>query len=123
MDKLLSPGMRWLTEADAGRTVELRAGDRLSISLGGNPAAGYAWELAAVDKQVVTPRGKPGYQASSAAVGSGGTFAFEFEATAAGQTVLRLVYRRPWEKRRRPAQSFTVTVVVEPPAGGTHGLP
>jgi inhibitor of cysteine peptidase len=115
MDEGFSPNVRWLTEADAGHTVELRAGDRLSISLGGNPTAGFSWELTAVDKKVLAPLGKPDYQASSAAVGSGGMFAFEFEAAAAGQTAVRLVYRRPWEKRRRPAQTFGVTVTVEPP--------
>ena len=112
MDQRLSPSERWLTEADAGRTIELRTGDRLSISLGGNPTTGYSWELAAVDKQVLTPLSKPGYAASSQAVGAGGVFAFEFEAVAAGQTALRLVYRRPWEKRRRPAQTFKVEVTV-----------
>jgi len=112
MDRGLSPNVRWLTEADAGRAVELRAGDRLSISLEGNPTTGYSWELATVDARVLTPVGQPGYQASSAAIGSGGVFAFEFEAVAAGQTDLRLVYRRPWEKRRS-AQTFRVNVTVE----------
>jgi predicted secreted protein len=46
-------------------------------------------------------------------VGSGGIFAFEFEAIAAGRTELRLDYRRPWEKSRPPAQSFAVSVMVE----------
>ena len=113
MDKGLSPGFRWLTEADAGRTIELRTGDRLSVSLAANPTSGYSWELAAVDRRVLAPVGEQGYQASSAATGSGGMFAFEFEAAAAGHTELRLVYRRPWEKDRRPAQSFKVSVIVE----------
>ena len=113
MDKELSPGFRWLTEADAGGTVELRTGDRLSVSLTGNPTTGYSWELAAVDRHVLAPVDEPSYQASSAAIGAGGMFAFEFEATATGRTELRLVYRRPWEKSRPPAQSFTVSVTVE----------
>jgi inhibitor of cysteine peptidase len=114
MDQTFSPNERWLTEADAGRTIELRTGDRLSISLGGNPTTGYSWGLAAVDERVLAPKGKPGYAASSEAVGAGGVFAFEFEAVAAGQTALHLVYRRPWEKRR-PAQTFAVNVTVQAP--------
>ena len=112
MDQRLSPSERWLTEADAGRTIELRTGDRLSISLGGNPTTGYSWELAAVDKQVLAPLSKPGYAASSQAVGAGGVFAFEFEAIAVGHTALRLIYRRPWEKRRRPVATFRINVTV-----------
>jgi inhibitor of cysteine peptidase len=109
------PEVRFLTEADAGSTVTLRAGDRLSVHLAGNPTAGYAWEVAAVDARVLAPAGEPGYQASSAAIGSGGVFAFEFEAAAAGHTALRLIYRRPWEKHHRRAQAFAVNVTVEPP--------
>jgi inhibitor of cysteine peptidase len=112
MDQTLLPNERWLTEADAGRTVDLRKGDRLSISLGGNPTTGYSWQVAGVDEQVLAPLGNPGYTASSEALGAGGVFAFAFEAVAAGQTALRLVYRRPWEKRRRPAQTFKVDVTV-----------
>jgi inhibitor of cysteine peptidase len=115
MDERFSPSERWLTQADAGRTIELRTGDRLTISLGGNPTAGYSWELASVNKQVLAPLSEPGYAASSKAVGAGGVFAFEFEAVSSGQTALRLAYRRPWEKRRRPAETFAVNVTVEAP--------
>jgi inhibitor of cysteine peptidase len=113
VDEQFSAGMRWLTDADAGSTVELRTGDRLSVRLMGNPTTGYSWEVAAVDAQVLTPASEPGFQASSAAIGSGGVFAFEFQAAGAGQTSLRLVYRRPWEKRRRPTRTFAVNVRVE----------
>jgi inhibitor of cysteine peptidase len=113
MDKQFAPGVYWLTEADAGKTVELRTGDRLSVSLMGNPTAGYSWELTTVDRHVLAPAGEPAYHASSAALGSGGVFAFEFEAVAAGQTALRLVYRRPWEKRRRAVQTFALNVTVD----------
>jgi inhibitor of cysteine peptidase len=111
LNEQLPPGTRWLTEVDAGRTVELRMGDRLSVNLGGNPTTGYSWELSAVNQRVLAPLGEPGYRASSPAVGAGGVFAFEFEAIAAGRTALRLVYRRPWEKRR-PAQTFRVSITV-----------
>jgi inhibitor of cysteine peptidase len=123
MDERFSPNERWLTEADAGSMVELRRGDRLSISLGGNPTTGYSWQVAAVDERVLAPAGEPGYRASSPAIGGGGSFTFGFQAVAAGSTALRLVYRRPWEKRRRPAQTFAVAVTVEPPGGEDHGLP
>jgi inhibitor of cysteine peptidase len=116
-------GVRRLTEADAGHEIALRPGERLSIRLGGNPTTGYSWELTAVNRRVLAPVGEPGYRASSPAIGSGGVFAFEFEAAAAGRTALRLVYRRPWEKRRRPAQTFAVKVTVEPPGTEDRGLP
>jgi predicted secreted protein len=46
-------------------------------------------------------------------VGSGGTFIFTFEAAAPGEAALRLIYRRPFEKKAAPAEIFEVTVVVK----------
>jgi inhibitor of cysteine peptidase len=123
MDDGAIPNVRRLTEADSGSAMVLRTGDRLSVSLGGNPTTGYSWQVAAVDERVLAPAGEPGYRASSPAIGAGGVFTFEFEAVAAGRTTLRLAYRRPWEKRRRPMQTFAVTVTVEPPGGENRELP
>jgi len=80
--------------------------------MAGNRTAGYSWGLAAVDRRVLTPLAEPSYETSAESVGSGGGFAFEFEAAAAGRTELRLVHRRPWKKppscaivhRRRDSQ-------------------
>jgi inhibitor of cysteine peptidase len=113
MDDEFTPQTHRLTEADAGRTVALHTGDRLAIILPGNPTAGYSWVLAAVDRGVLAPVGEPDYRAASAAIGAGGIFSFEFEAVGAGETAMHLAYRRPWEKRRRPAQTFDVNVTVE----------
>jgi inhibitor of cysteine peptidase len=123
MDEERTASVRRLTEADSGSTVELRVGHRLSISLGGNPTTGYSWQVAAVNERVLAPVGEPDYRAASPAIGAGGVFTFEFAAASGGRTALRLVYRRPWEKRRRPAQTFAVNVAVEPPVGENHGLP
>jgi inhibitor of cysteine peptidase len=117
-----APGEHRLTEADAGSAIALRRGDRLAVSLGGNPTTGYTWQVTAVNERVLAPVGEAGYRPSSPAIGAGGVFTFEFEAAGAGHTTLRLAYRRPWEKRR-PAQTFTVAVTVEPPGGENLGLP
>ena len=103
---------RLLVAGDAGTTVELQPGDQLGIVLDGNPTTGYGWELAAVDERVLLPLAGPVYQAHSDAAGSGGVFAFRFSAVKPGQTALRLVYRRRWEKRKRPVASYEVVVVV-----------
>lgn len=101
-----------LTESDAGRALELRAGEHLHVTLAGNPTTGYTWETTAVNRRVLAPLGAPAYRAESPAVGAGGVFTFAFEAVGSGRTVLRLAYRRPWERGRRALQTFAVTVTV-----------
>ncbi len=107
-----------LTESDAGQALQMQAGERLHVSLAGNPTTGYTWEMTAVNRRVLAPLGAPAYRAESPAVGAGGVFTFAFEAVGSGRTVLRLAYRRPWEKGRRALQTFAVTVtVLEEPEG------
>ena len=102
-----------LTEADAGRSIKLRVGDKLEVTLPGNPTTGFQWEVGSVDTSVLKPIGKPEYKSSSNALGSGGQFTFRFEAVAPGQTTLQLIYHRPFEKDTPPAQTFEVTVTVK----------
>jgi inhibitor of cysteine peptidase len=102
-----------LGEKDAGRTVELRAGQALEITLPGNPTTGYLWEVASVDAAVLKAVGEPQFKADSSAVGSGGQITLRFEAASAGQTALQLIYHRSFEKDVPPAKTFEVTVVVK----------
>jgi len=102
-----------LTEADAGRTVELHVGEKLEVVLAGNPTTGYDWEVAALNANVLRPVGEHKYTRESERIGSGGKMSFGFEAMAAGQTKLELIYHRPWEKDVKLAKTFEVSVVVK----------
>ena len=102
-----------LSEGDAGGTVELRVGDTMEVVLEGNPTTGFLWETAAVDASVLKQLGEPGFEPYTSLIGSGGKFTFRFEAVASGQTLLRLVYHRPWEKDVPPEKTFEVTVMVQ----------
>jgi predicted secreted protein len=99
-------------EQDAGRTVELRRGDRLAILLGGNPTTGYAWEQVDGDSAVIAPAGEPTFTPSSNAVGAAGTVTMSFNALAAGQTKLQLAYQRRFETGVSPLNTFAIEVVV-----------
>ena len=107
-----TPGPGQLSEADAGKTVELRPGKQLNIVLNGNPTTGYQWELASVNELVLKSLGQPTYKASSQALGAGGMFEFMFQAAASGKSDLQLVYRRPFEKDTAPLKTYQVSVVV-----------
>lgn len=101
-----------LTEADASRTIELRVGDKLEVTLAGNPTTGFQWEVGAGDTTILRPSGEPEFEPVSKAVGKGGRVILRFEAVGTGKIELRLIYHRPFEKDIPPAQTFQVTVTV-----------
>ncbi len=108
------PTTRKLTEADAGSSVELQVGDKLEVTLPGNPTTGFTWEVGGGDPAILRPSGEAEFQAdSTAAVGSGGKLTLRFEAVAAGQTGLKLIYHRPFEADVTPIQTFEVSVTVK----------
>jgi inhibitor of cysteine peptidase len=95
-----------------GRTLELRVGDGVKLSLAENPTTGYRWELVAKPEPncVVV---NDSYVAKTDAIGSGGTRSWEFRAVSPGTGTVSLAYRRPWEKDVAPAQTFKMTLVVK----------
>ncbi len=103
---------RVLTENDSGKEISLSPGERFAVALGGNPTSGYRWETSAINDALIRPVGEPGFVLSSPSVGSGGLFKFTFEASAPGHTTLRLVYRRPFEKKAKPLRVFSIEIVI-----------
>lgn len=102
-----------LTETDAGRSIRLRAGDPLEITLASNPTTGFQWEVSAGDSAVLRQRGEPLFIPGGSAPGRGGQVTLTFEAVGAGQTALKLIYHRPFETGVAPAQTYAVTVIVQ----------
>ncbi len=105
-----------LTDADSGKTVKVKVGDSVTISLKGNPTTGYSWRTAKLDGQSIEQSGDPKYTVDahqSGMVGVGGKFVFSFKATKSGKTQISLEYVRPWEKGKKPVQTFAVTIEVE----------
>jgi inhibitor of cysteine peptidase len=99
-----------------GTTVKLTQGRILTVMLAGNPTTGYSWSIDKNDKTRLSPVGKPEYirdPAPEGIVGSGGMYRFKFKAEKTGTTDLKLVYKRPWEKDKKPAKTFTLKVVIE----------
>ncbi|MDP3046681.1 MAG: protease inhibitor I42 family protein [Chloroflexota bacterium] len=102
-----------LTDQDDGRAVELRTGDRLEVTLSGNPTTGYNWVALPLDKPILKQIGEPEFKADSSALGAGGKITLRFEAVSAGQTALQLAYRRSWETGVSPAKTFRVNILVK----------
>ena len=99
--------------ADDGHEKQLKKGQTLVVTLEGNPTTGYSWEVAEpLDEQVLRQAGEPEFKQESEALGAGGVQILRFEAVNAGQTTLKLAYRRSWEKDVEPLETYSIQVVV-----------
>lgn len=108
-----SAGTQTLTAQDAGKSVEVKAGETFKVTLDGNPTTGYVWEVAADSNAPVTQIGEWEFKADSSAVGAGGKLTLTFQAGQGGQGALKLVYHRPFEAQTPPAETFEVQIVIK----------
>lgn len=104
-----------LTVADAGKTFEVKVGEKISIALVGVPTAGYVWGASKPPAWVNVSDG-PGGPTSSAQMlpGFAGGNHWEvivIEAAAPGEGEITLAQRRPWESEAEPdSDAFKFTL-------------
>ncbi|MDP3495907.1 MAG: protease inhibitor I42 family protein [Hyphomonadaceae bacterium] len=104
------PGVvRTLTVADAGASVDVKVGEKISVALVGVPTAGYVWGASAPPAFIKATDG-PGGATSTAQFtpGFAGGSHWEvvvIEAVAAGEGEITLAQRRPWETTAEPDAS------------------
>jgi len=106
-----------LTEPDDGKSVNVEVGRGVRIRLAGNPTTGYSWFLMPMEGAAVKAEGKLEYKPNAhrpGMVGVGGTFELLLRAVQAGESIVRLEYKRPWEKDTPPIRKFGVTLAVGP---------
>ena len=85
-----------LVEKDNDRTVAIRLGDILQVTLPENATTGYRWAIDSYDEDLVKAlANQPRYPAQ--AIGSGGEVAFTFEAKKIGSGEIVLKHFRHWE--------------------------
>lgn len=102
-------------EASNGKTVEVKVGDKLGVTLEGNPTTGFSWMVEGEAPPFLRLEGEPEYTpltGDTKVVGSGGTFLFVFDVKDAGSGTLRLAYRRPWESSA-PERTYTLEIVAK----------
>ena len=98
--------IRTLTETDAGASVDMKVGEKISVALVGVPTAGYVWGVSAPPAFIKATDG-PGGATSTAQFtpGFAGGSHWEvvvIEAVAAGEGEITLAQRRPWETAAEP---------------------
>ncbi|MCK4449557.1 MAG: protease inhibitor I42 family protein, partial [Anaerolineae bacterium] len=111
-----------LTEEDNGRLAELGEDQVLVISLESNPSTGYSWEVAEINEDVLHQVGETEFEQLSPLLGAPERQILRFKSVGAGQSTLKLVYHRSWEKGVKPAREFSVQVTGLPAITPEKGL-
>ena len=99
-----------VTQADDGKTIEVRQGDLVTLRLPENPTTGYRWSLDEHDALALEPAEKPKFEPASPAIGAGGIRTFTFLAKTVGESSLALSLRRSWERPTSGQKTFSVKI-------------
>jgi inhibitor of cysteine peptidase len=103
-----------LTKADNNSQVEVSKGGVITIELESNPSTGYAWEVQEIDPTKLEQVGDPIFTNSNPGlIGSGGILIFKFTCLEKGNTVIKLVYQRPWESNIPPIDTFSINISIK----------
>jgi inhibitor of cysteine peptidase len=100
-----------VSNADDGRTVEIDQGDTIVVDLEENISTGYSWMLEDLPESVMQVVDDSRIAASGARLGAPGRRRITIAASGPGEATIKASLRRPWE-RGRPAQTYTIRVVV-----------
>jgi inhibitor of cysteine peptidase len=91
----------------------LTVGAIARVTLDGNPTTGYTWHYTISDGSVLAlVSGSYTAPGSSDAVGAGGSYAWDFKALKAGETVVTFKYYRDWEGEASADKTAVYTVTV-----------
>jgi len=98
-----------------GSTITLRTGQCLEVALPSTAGTGYSWQIANPAANVLKSSGEPKMESAPPGnkVGQTQNQVFSFVPSGKGSGQLELQYLRPWEKDRKPAKSFLLSVKVE----------
>jgi predicted secreted protein len=104
------PGLT-VTERDNGREYTVHPGERFTLNLRDPGDGGYSFLTPAYDGAVLNMVGEHRTAPSEPRrMGDFGRMVYEFEAVKAGQTVLTVPIKRPWEKNSETFLKITILV-------------
>ena len=102
-----------LVETDNDRTVDVRVGETVRVTLPENATTGYRWAIDRYDEEFIEAVAtEPHY--TSKAIGSGGKVAFVFQAKSVGTGEILLKHWRHWEGDSSVTSRFRLRLHVQP---------
>ena len=104
-----------LNQKQVARTVALRVGDFLQVSLGSNASTGFQWapDMDISDPEVLAQTGHEAVgPAQGGRPGAAGREVWVLQAMSAGTATVITRYGRPWDGGEKDAWTFTAEVTV-----------
>lgn len=95
---------------DNGKKVNLVVEDEFFISLNANPTTGFTWAVTQIDTSLIKQVEEVAFKAESDRLGATGIQTFTFYCLQTGNTVLEMIYHRPWDKESAPSDTFSLTL-------------
>ena len=101
--------------SSSGKDIIMAAGDTLTITLESNATTGYSWnENANIGDITVVQQTDHKYQPPATTIpGAGGNEIWNLKVLKAGESTISMEYRRVFEPNAAPANTFTLTVIVQ----------
>ncbi|MCL4501090.1 MAG: protease inhibitor I42 family protein [Deltaproteobacteria bacterium] len=103
---------RTLTEADNGKTLTLKVGEKLILDLRNPGSGGYNVLPPVYDDKILTLLSRRDMPPKKSMPGDFGRIEFVWQARQAGDTEVTVNIARPWEKATAPKQFMQVRVRV-----------
>jgi inhibitor of cysteine peptidase len=104
---------RTLTDKDTGTTVKLAKGAILEVKLPTTAGTGFTWQIVKNNPEQLALQGRSKIiRPEKKIIGGKQTQVFRFKGEWLGTSDLEIVYRRPFEKGKAPAKTFSVTVTI-----------
>lgn len=109
-----SPNTVIITENSQSEKYSLRKGDIVKVILKANPSTGYNWKIDIIDDSIikVVEEKYVAKKVQDNIVGSGGKKIYLFKVTNKGNTVIELIYSRPFEKDLQPKKKFSINLEI-----------
>lgn len=100
-----------------GQTVDLSVGQLVELRLKENGSTGFLWQVrqdGAPNCRIKEDFAEPVAVSVPAMPGRGSTHVWRIEGVRVGMCDLALIYGRPWETDKPPAQTFDVRLNITP---------
>ncbi|MFO1036574.1 MAG: protease inhibitor I42 family protein [Geminicoccaceae bacterium] len=100
-----------LTDAEAGKTLQVAPQTVIELRLPENPTTGFRWIVTAEPEDCAVVQGDSYERPTSTAMGAGGERRLLLRSAGAVRCELVLTYRRSWEQEDQTARSLRYVLV------------